>query len=280
MHCGLHVVHTNETLRWWYIYLFLFYFFIFHADVWLSQAKNVQEPGRLLHLSGQVLQLPFHWQQALWEGLQELFWVKVTCEHMGFFFVNLCTFFTNCKCFADWVKRDLEKSATPASSWWNGGKSFQWEPRRTGTTWVWITSPMERAMTWPGKLIQFWNSLLKGCGRQRRAQSKDNFQAQEDQEHLQESSAQSDQQTAERAEKTQWVSVWLWVQNLFLKKKNCIPNNSSNISLLPLQILMLTAPPPVPLRLSLQATATCQTTVQILSSVQVPAAPPFSLSWI
>lgn len=47
------------------------------------------------------------------------------------------------------------------------------------------------------------NSLLKGRGRQRRAQSKDNFQAQEDKEHLQESSPQSDQQATERAEKKQ-----------------------------------------------------------------------------
>lgn len=34
----------------------------FYADVWLSQAKNVQELGWLLHLSGQVFQLPFHGQ--------------------------------------------------------------------------------------------------------------------------------------------------------------------------------------------------------------------------
>lgn len=45
-------------------------------------------------------------------------------------------------CLADWVKRDLEKSVTPACSWWNAGKSFPWEPRRTGTTWDWIALPI------------------------------------------------------------------------------------------------------------------------------------------
>lgn len=37
----------------------------FYADVWLSQAKNVQEFGWMLHLSGKVLELSFHRQQAV-----------------------------------------------------------------------------------------------------------------------------------------------------------------------------------------------------------------------
>lgn len=59
------------------------------------------------------------------------------------------------------------------------------------------------------------------------------------------------------------------ISSLLLKKdkktpKNCMPNNSFNLALL-MQILMLTAPPPVPLQLNLQATATCQMMVQTLS---------------
>lgn len=42
---------------------------------------------------------------------------------------------------------------------------------------------------------------------------------------------------------------------------------------------MPTAPPPVPLRLSLPATATCQTTAQTRSSAQDPAAPLCSHFW-
>ena len=47
-------------------------------------------------------------------------------------------FLTDSNCLAGWVKRDLEKSVMPACSWWNAGKNFLWEPRRTGTMWVWI----------------------------------------------------------------------------------------------------------------------------------------------
>lgn len=42
---------------------------------------------------------------------------------------------------------------------------------------------------------------------------------------------------------------------------------------------MLTAPPPVPLRLSLPATATCQMTALTLNSAQDPVAPLSSPSW-
>lgn len=112
----------------------------FCADVWLSQAKNVQELGWLLHLSGQVLQLPIHRQQALWERLQELFWVRVTgetpCVGEHGDLPHLCPALTNCYCSADSVKHDLETSAMPACCWWKGGKSSQWEPRRTGIMWV------------------------------------------------------------------------------------------------------------------------------------------------
>lgn len=57
-----------------------------------------------------------------------------------FFFSVHLHHFLQAECFAGWAKRDLEKSATPASSWWNGGKSFLWGPRRTGTTWVSVKS--------------------------------------------------------------------------------------------------------------------------------------------
>lgn len=40
---------------------------------------------------------------------------------------------------------------------------------------------------------------------QRWSQPKDNFQAEEDKVHLEESTSKSDQQAAERAEKKQWV---------------------------------------------------------------------------
>lgn len=112
----------------------------FCADVWLSQAKNVQELGWLLHLSGQVLQLPIHGQQALRERLQELFWVRVTGEHpvlANMETILICVpALTNCYCSADSVKHDLETSAMPVCCWWKGGKSSQWEPRRTGIMWV------------------------------------------------------------------------------------------------------------------------------------------------
>lgn len=40
------------------------------------------------------------------------------------------------------MKRDLERSVTPVCSWWNDGKSCLWEPRRTGTMWVWMAALM------------------------------------------------------------------------------------------------------------------------------------------
>lgn len=60
-------------------------------------------------------------------------------------------------------------------------------------------------------------------------------------------------------------------------------HTGSSSSIFPLcsahQIQMPTAPPPVRLRLSPLATATCQMTAQTLSSAQDPAAPPFSHFW-
>lgn len=64
----------------------------------------------------------------------------------------------------------------------------------------------------------------KGCWCQGRSQSKDNFQAQEDKVHLQESSAKPDQQAAERAEKKQWVQLFAsFISSL---KKKSILNHS------------------------------------------------------
>lgn len=51
----------------------------FHADVWLPQAEDVQEFGWLLHLPRKVFQLPFHGQQTVREGVQELLQVR---EHV------------------------------------------------------------------------------------------------------------------------------------------------------------------------------------------------------
>lgn len=61
-----------------------FIFVILHADVWLSQAQNVPEFGRMLHLPCKVVQLSFHRQQEVREGLQEL--LRVRDKQLFFFF--------------------------------------------------------------------------------------------------------------------------------------------------------------------------------------------------
>lgn len=164
----------------------------------------------MLHLPGKIFKLSFHRQQEVWEGLQELFWVRATAEHAGFGQrllspCHLIIIEINCNYLADWVKHDLEKSAMPVCSWWNDGRSYPWEPRRTGTMWVChstdIMAELLLCYDRTHALCKLMSSplFLAGCWCQRRSQPKDNFQAQEDKVHLQESTAESDQQAAERA---------------------------------------------------------------------------------
>lgn len=203
------------------------------------------------------------------------------------FFSSPCRFITNC--LADWVKRDQERSVTPVCSWWNDGKSYPWEPRRTGTMWVWSAELM-LWLSHHSVVIRYSlsnHSLLllhQGRWRQRRPQPEDNLQAQKDQVHLQESPAQPDQQAEEGAEKKQWVLCfdtftlpfvpkdWIYVTSPWIICLQCLLCFAH-------QIQTPTAPPPVPLRLSLPATATCQMTAQTRSSARDPAAPLFSHFW-
>lgn len=262
--------------------IYIFSFLIFHADVWLSQAKNVQEPGRLLHLSGQVLQLPFHWQQALWEGLQELFWVKVTCEHMGFLCQSLyipyklwmfCRLSETrsgeiCNACVLLVKRWKKLPVGTKKNWNHVSLDLitdgteRWLDQANSFSFEIPSSKVVDARGGPSLKITSRPKKIKSISKRARP------------------SQISRLQKELKRHSGFLCDFELKMSSLKKKKKNCVPNNSSIISLLPLQILMLTAPPPVPLQLSLQATATCQTTVQTLSSVQVPAAPPFSLFWI
>lgn len=120
--------------------------------------------------------------------------------------------------------------------------------------------------------------LPLGCWCSRRSKPKDNLQAQEDQIHLQESTTHSDQQAAERVEKKQSVLFLVFADTnyviyFFMKALKVISGFVH-------QTQTPTAPPPVPPRLSLLVTATCQTMAQTLSSARDPAAPLSSHSSI
>lgn len=130
-------------------------------------------------------------------------WTPCVGEHGDL--PRLCPALTNCYCSADSVKHDLETSAMPVCCWWKGGKSSQWEPRRTGI--MWVAGYIFVMVSFFFDAYEAVKSLGLGCWCTRRSQPKDNLQAQKDKVHIKESTSQSDQQTAKGAEAEQWVSV-------------------------------------------------------------------------